>query len=178
MPRKYLNRVLPARAVLREQWFLRPFSALLHDPALWATHRKNVLKAFALGLFACFLPIPGQTILPTLVALWLRVNIAVVIAASWIANPLTSGPLYYACYRVGSWLLGRPTGRFRVEFSFEWLWSEIGRVWQPLLLGSLVLGVLVTGASVFLVNWIWIRMSRRHFRERRSRRHWLRHGGD
>lgn len=173
MPRDFLNRVLPARAYLREQWFLRPFDALLHDPALWATHRKNVLKAFALGLFACFLPIPGQTILPTLVALWLRVNIPVTVAASWLANPLTSGPLYYTCYRVGSWLLGIPRRSFHIEFSLEWLWSEIGHIWQPLLLGCLVLGIAVTGLSVFVLNWFWIRMSRRRFLERTSRRPWL-----
>lgn len=173
MPRKFLNRALPSRAYLREQWFLRPFNVLLHDPALWATHRKNVLKAFGLGLFACFLPIPGQTVLPALVALWLRVNLPVTIAASWLANPVTSGPLYYACYRAGSWLLGRPPGRFHVEFSFEWLWQEIGRIWQPLLLGCLVLGVIVTGVSVFVLNRIWIRASRRHFCERRRLRRWL-----
>lgn len=178
MPRKFLNRALPSRTYLREQWFLRPFNVLLHDPALWATHRKNVLKAFGLGLFACFLPIPGQTMLPALIALWLRVNLPVTIAASWLANPVTSGPLYYACYRVGSWLLGRPPGRFHVEFSFEWLWQEIGRIWQPLLLGCLVLGVIVTGVSVFVLNRIWIRASRRLFRERRHTRRWLpRHRG-
>lgn len=172
MPRKFLNRVLPARAYLREQWFLRPFNVLLHDPALWATHRKNVLKAFALGLFSCFLPIPGQTVIPAMIALWLRVNLPVVVAASWIANPVTSGPLYYACYRLGSWLLDRPPGSFHVEFSLEWLWSEIGRFWQPLLLGCVVMGVIVTGLSVFVFNWIWIRASRRHFQERRHRRRW------
>jgi uncharacterized protein len=178
MPRKLLNRILPARATLRAQWFLRPFDVLLHDPALWATHRKNVLKAFGLGLFACFLPIPGQTILPSMIALWWRVNLPVTVAASWIANPVTSGPIYYAAYRLGSWLLGVPPGRFRIEFSFEWLWSEIGRIWQPLLLGCLLMGVVVTGVSVFVLNWIWIRASRRQFQERRHFRHWLRHPRD
>jgi len=140
--------------------------ALKQDPALWATHRKNVLKALAVGLLGCFLPIPGQTLLAVLVALWLRVNIPVTVAASWLANPVTSGPLYYACYRVGNWLLDRPRGAFRVEFNFEWLWSELGRVWQPLLLGCLVVGVLVTAASVLILNQVWIRASRRKFRER------------
>ena len=178
MPRKFLNRVLPARARLRELWFLRPFDVLLHDPALWATHRKNVLKAFALGLFSCFLPIPGQTAVSTLIALWLRVNLPVAIAASWIANPVTSGPLYYACYRVGSWLLGRQPGKFHVEFSFEWLWSELGRIWQPLLLGCLVMGVVVTTVAVFTLNRIWIRASRRQFQHRRRRRNWVKLGGE
>lgn len=175
MPRTLLNRVLPKRALLREQWFLRPFDALLHDPALWATHRKNVLKAFAVGLFTCFLPIPGQTAVAAMVALWLRVNIPVAVAGSWLANPVTSGPLYYTCYRFGAWLLDRPRGEFRVEFSFEWLWSEIGRMWQPLMLGCVVLGVVVTGLSVVVLNQIWIRASRRKFRERRRTRSWLPH---
>lgn len=167
MPRKFLNRVLPARARMREQWFLRPFDVLLHDPALWATHRKNVLKAFAVGLFCCFLPIPGQTLLSVLVALWLRVNLPVAAAASWLANPVTSGPLYYACYRLGSWLLNVPPGKFGLELSFEWLLSELGRSWQPLLLGCLVAGVVVTGLAVFVLNRIWIQASRRKFQQRR-----------
>ena len=167
MPRKLLQRVLPTRSRLRERWFLRPFNALLHDPALWATHRKNVLKAFAVGLFACFLPIPGQTPLAVVVALWLRVNLAVAVLASWFANPLTMGPLYYAGYRLGSWLLDRSPGRFPDAVSFEWLWAEIGRIWQPLLLGCLVLGAVVTAVSVLVFNQVWIRVSRRRFRERR-----------
>ena len=172
MLRNLLNRVLPARARLREQWFLRPFNALLHDPALWATHRKNVLKAFAVGLFAGFLPIPGQTVLATLVALWLRVNLPVTVLASWVANPVTMGPIYYGCYRVGSWLLDRQPGGFPEAVTFAWLWSEIGRVWQPLLLGCLVVGTLVTALSVVLLNQVWIRMSRQRFRERRRFHPW------
>jgi len=174
MPRNLLNRVLPARAQLRERWFLRPFNALLHDPALWATHRKNVLKAFAVGLFASFMPIPGQTVLSTLAGLWLRVNLPVVVLASWFANPVTIGPMYYACYRVGSWLLDRKPGGFPDAVTFEWLWSEIGRVWQPLLLGCLVLGTVVTALSVLLLNQVWIRMSRQRFRERRRFHPWRR----
>ncbi|MGD9387481.1 MAG: DUF2062 domain-containing protein [Gammaproteobacteria bacterium] len=176
MPRKLLQRVLPTRSRLRERWFLRPFNALLHDPALWATHRKNVLKALAVGLFASFLPIPGQTPLAVVVALWLRVNIAVAVLASWLANPLTAGPLYYSGYRLGSWLLDRRPGSFPEAVSFEWLWAEIGRIWQPLLLGSLVLGAIVTAVAVLVLNQVWIRVSRRRFRERRQLQSWRRQG--
>lgn len=174
MPRKLLQRVLPTRSRLRDRWFLRPFNALLHDPALWATHRKNVLKSFAVGLFACFLPIPGQTPLAVVVALWLRVNIPVAVLASWLANPLTMGPLYYASYRAGSWLLDRQPGKFPEAVSFEWLWEEIARIWQPLLLGCVVLGVVVTTLAVVVLNQVWIRVSRRRFRERRRFHPWRR----
>ena len=86
MPRHFLKRVLPARAHLQGQWFLRPFSVLLHDPALWATHRKNVLKALGVGIFVAVLPIPGQTALAVLIALGLRVNLAVAAVGSWLAK--------------------------------------------------------------------------------------------
>ena len=169
MPRQLLKRILPARARLREQWFLRPFSALLHDPALWATHRKNVLKAFAVGLIVCFVPIPGQMAVAAVAALWIRTNIAVAVATSWLANPVTVGPVYYSAYRVGAWLLDEPSGRFHVELSIDWLTGGLLRLWQPLLLGCLVLGTVTTVTSVFVLNRIWIASSRHRFRSRRRR---------
>lgn len=168
MPRQFLKRVLPARKALQERWFLRPFHALLHDPALWATHRKNVLKALGVGIFVAFLPIPGQTVLAVLVALWLRVNLPVAAVGSWLANPLTIPPIFYACYRVGGWLLDTPPGRFAIELSFEWLGSELSRTWKPLLLGCVVVGAATSLATVAVLNAAWIRASRRRFRRRRK----------
>jgi uncharacterized protein (DUF2062 family) len=167
MPRRFLNRVLPARAHLQGQWFLRPFSALLHDPALWATHRKNVLKALGVGIFVSFLPIPGQTVLAVLIALWLRVNLAVAAVGSWLANPVTIPPLFYACYAFGSWILNTPPGDVAVELSFEWLGTELARIWKPLLLGCLVLGSISAAGSVLVLNALWIRSSQRRFAKRR-----------
>jgi uncharacterized protein (DUF2062 family) len=168
MPRQFLQRVLPARAKLQGQWFLRPFSVLLHDPALWATHRKNVLKALAVGIFVAFLPIPGQTAVAALIALWMRVNIAVAAVGSWLANPVTIPPLFYACYVFGSWLLQTPPGDLAVELSFEWLGSELLRIWKPLLLGCVIIGALTAAGSALVLNALWIRSSQRRFRRRRQ----------
>lgn len=167
MPRRFLNRVLPARAHLRKQWFLRPFSALLHDPALWATHRKNVLKALAIGIFACFLPFPGQAAAAAVAALWMRVNVAVAVATSWLANPLTMPALFYGSYRLGAWILDRPPRSLGIEISVAWLGSELGRIWQPLLLGCVLLSTATTAVVVLVVNRLWIARSRRRFRQRR-----------
>ncbi|MEJ2516017.1 MAG: DUF2062 domain-containing protein [Gammaproteobacteria bacterium] len=169
MPRRFLKRILPKRAELQGRWFLRPFSALLHDPALWATHRKNVLKALGLGIFVAFLPIPGQTVLAVAVALWLRVNLAVAAVASWLANPLTIPPIYYACYRLGSWLLNTPPREMNFELSFQWLSAELGRAWPPLILGCIVLGGVVATGSVLVLNQVWIRSSRSQFAQRHRR---------
>ena len=91
MPRRFLRNVLPSQANLKKRWFLRPFSALLHDPALWATHRRNVLRALALGIFISFIPFPVHTAMAAIVALYLRVNLAVAVLASWLSNPVTFG---------------------------------------------------------------------------------------
>jgi uncharacterized protein len=55
---------------------------------------------------------------------------------------------------------------------------ELGRIWQPLLLGCLVMGVVVTTVAVFALNWIWIRASRRQFQHRRRLRPWAKPGGE
>ncbi len=122
------------------------------------------------GIFVAFLPIPGQTALAVVVALWLRVNLAVAAAASWIANPLTIPPIFYACYRLGSWLLDTPPGDMDIELSFEWLSAELGRTWAPLILGCVVLGGIVALGSVLILNRLWIRHSRARFAGRHRRR--------
>lgn len=168
MPRKYIKRFIPDRHKLKERWYLRPFSALLHDPVLLHVNRHNTCKAFALGLFCAFIPVPFQTVLVALGAIWLRVNLPVAIAAVFVTNPFTMGPIYYSCYKVGAWILDVPEQRFTFALSFEWLTEELLRIWQPFLLGSLVLGVITATVGYFTLNLIWQLYVMRKYRRRRS----------
>jgi len=169
MPRKFLNRVLPSQAKIRQQWFLRPFKALLHDPALWATHRRNVLRALALGIFICFIPFPIHTALAAVTALYLRVNVPVAILASWISNPLTFGPMYYGAYRVGVLMLGSSAQADPAQFSEGRLHSPFLDIWPPLLLGCVVSGLTLALVTYWLLNRLWIRRVRRRIRRRSER---------
>src|SRR5690606_1758337 len=121
MPRKFIKRYLPDHRTVREQWFLRPFQALLHDPALLFPNRRTASRAFAIGLFSAFIPMPFQLVPATLMALCMRVNVPIAMATVWITIPVTMGPIFYAQYRVGAWLLGRGPGDFRFELSAQWL---------------------------------------------------------
>jgi uncharacterized protein (DUF2062 family) len=168
MPRRVLDKILPHHSVVRKQWFLRPFRALLGDPALWATHRRNVLRAMALGILISFIPFPIHTAMAAMTAVYLRVNIPVAILASWFANPVTMGPLYYAGYRLGLVLLGQPTMSGSVEFSLAYISDHLDEVWAPLLLGCLVLGIACAFACYALANWLWIKTLRKRFRRRRT----------
>ncbi len=168
MPRKFLRRILPSQATIRKQWFLRPFNALLHDPALWATHRRNVLRAMALGIFICFIPFPIHTALAAVTALYFRVNVPVAILASWISNPLTFGPMYYGAYRLGVFLLGASADAGPAQFSGGELDSPLHDIWQPLLLGCLVLGFGIAMIAYWVLNRLWVWQVRKRIRSRQT----------
>ena len=89
-----------------------------------------------------FLPVPFQTVLAALGALWLRVNLPLAVALICITNPLTMAPAFYLCYKVGAWLLGATvvaTGK-HFQPSIEWLFDQLAVIWQPLVAGSLLTG--------------------------------------
>ena len=166
MPRRILKKVLPSHAQVRRQWFLRPFRALLSDPALWATHRRNTLRAMSVGLFIAFIPFPVHTVLASLAALYLRVNIPVAILASWVSNPLTFGPIYYGAFVLGRWLLGQEPDGDPDAFSMDALGEELAEIWEPLLLGCLVAGTVTVVISYWGLNRLWIGYVRRQMHRR------------
>ncbi len=170
MLRRFLRRVLPRREHLNARWYLRPFRALLHDPALWAIHRRGVTRAFALGVFVAFLPItPLQLPLLAAVTIWWRVNLPVAVVAVFLNNPLTLVQLYYLNYRIGTWLLGREPLGFPEALSLPLMIEQLARIGAPLFLGGLVAGSIAAALAYGLLNGLWRLALRWRFR-RRGRR--------
>ncbi len=166
MARRYLKRVLPQRKTVREQWFLRPFRALLHDPALWALHRRNVVRATTVGIAAAFVPFPGQTAIAGVLAVYFRCNVPVALFVSLLSNPFTMGPLYYGAYRLGLLLLGRPPVGDSPELELEGIWSQVDDIMVPLLLGCVIMATLFALAARWLLNWAWVSSTRRQLHQR------------
>lgn len=140
MPRRFFRKFALKRERFHGRWYFAPFDHLLHDPNLWSIRRRNVVPAFSLGLFLVFMPVPGHLLIGALLALALRINIPVATLTTLISNPLTMGPIYYLAYRVGQRLLGTPPQPFAFELSFDWLTGSFLAIWQPLLLGAVLLG--------------------------------------
>lgn len=170
MPRKFIRRYLPDHHKVREHKYLRIFGQLLHDPNLWHLNRRSATGAFAVGLFFAFFPIPSQMVYAAAVAIWLRVNLPLSVALVWITNPLTIPPIFYFCYKVGTWLLGAPLHPVEFEFSVEWVKAELDVIWLPLLVGSLVVGTVAAAAGAGLIRLLWRLHLMQHIKERRRRR--------
>jgi uncharacterized protein (DUF2062 family) len=157
MVKKYIKRYTPDRDTVRNHRHLRIFGRLLHDPNLWHMNRRSVAGSFAIGLFWAFIPIPLQMLAAAATAIPARVNLPISVATVWLTNPLTMPPIFYFNYRVGTWILGEHPVTTHAEISLEYFFAELADIWQPLILGSLVCGVVAAliGFAAVRVWWRW-----------------------
>ena len=149
---------------------MAPFRHLLHDHRLWTIRRRNVLPAFALGLFIAFMPFPGHLLAAVLLALAFRINIPVTVFATLITNPLTMGPIFYLCYTVGATILGFDPQPFDFELSLGWLREQVVDIWEPLLLGSLLVGSVVSLIGYIVLDMLWRASIADYLAKRRAKR--------
>lgn len=170
MPRRFFRRFALKRDRFQGRWFLAPFDHLLHDRRLWGISRRNVVPAFALGLFIGFLPVPGQMLIAALCALALRINIPVAALASLVNNPLTAGPLYFLAYRVGLKVLSLQPQPFAFEMSFVWISDRFLAIWQPLVLGCVLLGSLAALVGYVALDLLWRASLADYWAAKRQRR--------
>jgi hypothetical protein len=63
--------------------------------------------------------------------------------------------MFYFCYLVGAQILGTPPDDFDFELSMAWLLAELGEIWQPFLLGCLVVGLVTSLAAFILTRILW-----------------------
>jgi uncharacterized protein len=164
MPRQLLKRITPHARALQDRWYLRAFGSHFTDPRLWTLQRRGITAAFGAGMAICFLPLPLHTPLAVLVAIVWRLNVVAVIATTWIVNPFTMVPIYYAAYRVGVAITGAEPHAFRFRFGWDWLQHGLGPVWKPFLIGCLVCAVCcgLGGWIAFELLWRWRVVVRRY----------------
>jgi len=176
MAKKILRKFLPHPDVIVQNRWIKLLGPRLQEPSLWHINRRSCSLAVALGIFCAFIPVPFQMLIAAVGAILLRVNILVAVPMVWVSNPVTMGPLYYFCYLVGLEILNTPHSDFNFELSFEWLLNGLAGIWQPFLLGCLVVGVISSLACFLLVRILWHLHILNHIRERARRLHNRRRG--
>lgn len=95
-------------------------SAALDRLGCLQVSRETIAKGVAAGLFVGLTPTVGaQVFLMVLICWYFRANFPAAFAASWICNPLTMGPLYFAFHSIGEAVLGAYMGPLFSFFGFS-----------------------------------------------------------
>ncbi len=151
---------------------MRPFAASALHGACWSFQRSGVTRAFSLGLFIAFIPptpLPVHLVCCSVLGIWFRLNLPVLFATVFLSNPFTWAPQIIASLWVGAKLMHVDLRPMLHDLSRHTLWTDIHRLWAPLLLGSLVLGVAAAASGYLLAQCAWRARVVHHLRRRRAR---------
>ncbi|GKT11308.1 MAG: hypothetical protein ISEC1_P0271 [Thiomicrorhabdus sp.] len=156
MPKKLIKRYIPTPEKIKSMKGLGFLGKWLQDPNIWHLHRHSVSKAFVFGLFWMSIPIPSQMLFAAICAILFRANLPLSVALVWISNPLTMGPIFYFNYVVGTYILGQEASEdLHFEMSWDWIANVLGDLWQPLYLGSTVVGIVLAIVGFFIIHLLW-----------------------
>jgi len=167
MPKKFMKRYLPTPEKVRSIRSLHFLGDILHEPNLWHINRHSVARAFLVGIWFTFIPMPFQMIAAALVALWFNANLPLSVALVWISNPLTMPPIFYFNYKFGAWILDRPVLAFEFQASWKWFSGRLIDIGIPLYLGSLITATVAACLAYLIIQYLWRRKIRSDWRIRR-----------
>jgi uncharacterized protein (DUF2062 family) len=170
MPKKALKRLMPSPRRLRAVRSLRFLGEWLYQPNLWHINRTSASRAFFVGLFLAFMPIPIQMVVAALVSVRIRCNLPLAVGLCWVSNPVTIPPLFYFSYRVGAVVLGTRPQALDFQLNWDWISSSLVMVWQPFLLGCLICGFFFGSLGYFTIQLIWRWQAVQRWEARRLRR--------
>ena len=88
----------------------------------------------------------------------------------WVGNPATWVPMYYLAYKLGSTILGTELQPFDFEPTLDWMTHTFVHIWQPLLLGSVLLGGATAAIGYAVLDGLWRLSLASYKKKKRSER--------
>ena len=131
----------------------------LFDPGLWIPTRESVARGLAIGVFLGLMPFFGlQIVLSIFICFLFRVNVSAAVIATFISNPLTTGPILWLQLQLGKVLanttppgdLGEYAGALKFVLANA----------KPLLIGSLATALGGALLAYPLALWLWSGVTR------------------
>lgn len=155
------KRKLPTREWIASNRWTRPFARHLLRPDLWHLNRRSVPRAVAVGLLVAPIIPVAHTMVAALAAVPTRANLVIAAGVTWLINPFTFVPFYYAAHFVGVALLhpyavpGIPdmaqASPGQAAHGLAWLLMQSG----SLALGTLVLSIILSSVGYLVASFGW-----------------------
>ena len=178
MPKKFMKRYLPSPEKVQAMQSLSFLGDILHEPNLWHINRHSVARAFLVGIWFCFIPMPFHMLAAAFFAIWFNANLPLSVVLVWISNPVTMPPMFYFIYKIGAWALDRPILSCDFELSWSWIIERLLDIGIPLYLGSLVVATVSACVAYLIIQYLWRRKIRSDWQVRRTARLRRRRGAD
>ncbi len=139
---------------------LKKIRAKLHEAIALESSEKSLAAGFAVGVFFSFTPLVSlHMVLALLVAVIFRLSKIAAIAGAWVNNPYTMPFVFYACFRLGKWILGvrLPTPVFD-PLDLGTILKVARPYAAPLFLGTTIVGLLAALLGYVIVYRIAVRV--------------------
>jgi uncharacterized protein (DUF2062 family) len=131
----------------------------------------------AVGVFFGLLIPIAQIPMSAVAAIALRANLPAAAASTFISNPVTFPPIYYAAYKLGALVTGAAALPAEEEIgavpaSDQSLWFQISRMGKPLLVGLSTMACLVGLLTYVAIGLFWRWRTAQRWRNRGKVRSW------
>lgn len=153
--KKFFKDNLPKPEDLKKYKALGVLGDSIFEKNLWIINKHTLSRALAIGLFWGWMPMFFQMIPAAFCAIYFRANLPLSLAGVWISNPITMPPMMYLGYEFGNLVLGIDPLFDRFEASFDWIGSVFSLIWEPLLVGTMIIGIASAIAGFFGVHLFW-----------------------
>ena len=170
----WLKSHVPTREGIQRNRWLRPVAGRILAPSLWRFNRRSVPRGVALGVVTGILFPFAHMPLAAVLALPFRANVPVAVSTTLINNPVTIGPILFAAYKVGRWILqldsavpGRPIATNVHTHASLLHWVAAGG--PAIIVGLLVIATAAAAAGYLITGWAWRLRIARRWRNRRKR---------
>lgn len=151
-----LRAMAPSREQLEATPGVRRLAPHLSHPMLWCWSRRGVALGVALGLFIGLLIPIAQILFVAMAAIFLRANIAIGAVGTFVSNPLTVPPIYFAAYHLGAWATGTSADA-SLSLTDPWsVYDNLGSIGLPLFTGLATIATVSALAGYLLVSQVWI----------------------
>jgi uncharacterized protein (DUF2062 family) len=157
------RRYIPTQESLMDNRWLKWLTPWLSNPKIWHWSRRGVALGVALGVFFGLLIPIAQIPITAAVAVIMRANLPAAAASTFVTNPVTFAPIYYAAYQLGSWITGETAplpetlGENQHDHTELGFFEKIQALGKPLLVG---LGIIATSSGILVyviidLFWRW-----------------------